>query len=378
MRIGLVAGEASGDVLGAGLIRAIRERHPDATFEGVAGPLMVEAGCEQWEPTESLAVMGLVEPIAHIPRLLRLRRDLARRWKSSPPDVFVGIDAPDFNLGLEKKLRKGGIRTAHFVSPTIWAWRPGRARTVAKAADMVLCIFPFEPPMYEEYDIDAVFVGHPRAQATPDDVDMAAARAELGIDADEVVTVMPGSRGMEIDRLGRIFADSAKAISIARPGVRFVTPVAAQRLRAPIEQHLEDAGVIDKFTLLDGQSQLALAAADVALQASGTAVLEAALLAKPTIASYRVSPLSWAIGKSLRLVKLTHYTLPNILTEEPLVPEFIQNNARPELIAPEVIALLDDPERRRVISERFGRLKQELALGADQHAADAIIELARR
>ncbi len=378
MRIGLVAGEASGDVLGAGLIRAIRERHPDAVFEGVAGPLMVEAGCEQWEPTESLAVMGFVEPIAHIPRLLRLRRDLVRRWKASPPDAFVGIDAPDFNLGLEKKLRKAGIRTAHFVSPTIWAWRPGRARTVARAADMVLCIFPFEPPMYDEYGVEAVFVGHPRAEATPDQVDTAAARAELGIEDPEVVAVMPGSRGSEIDRLGRIFADSARAISIARPNVHFVTPIAARKLRAPIEQHLRDAGVYERFTLLDGQSQLALSAADVALQASGTAVLEAALLAKPTVASYRVSPLTWAIGKGLRLVKLTHYTMPNFLTEEPLVPEFIQQDARPELIAPAVIALLDDPERRRAISERFGRLKQELALGADQHAADAIIRLARR
>ena len=158
MKFGLVAGEASGDVLGAGLIRALRERFPDATFEGVAGPEMVAAGCEQWEPAESLAVMGLVEPLRHIPRLLRLRRELARRWRAAPPDVFIGIDAPDFNLGLEKKLRKAGIRTAHYVSPTIWAWRPGRVKTVKKAADTVLCILPFEPPLYEKHDVHAVFV----------------------------------------------------------------------------------------------------------------------------------------------------------------------------------------------------------------------------
>ena len=378
MRIGLVAGEASGDVLGAGLIRAIRARCPEATFEGVAGPAMVEAGCEQWEPAESLAVMGFVEPIRHIPRLLRLRRDLVRRWIASRPDVVVGIDAPDFNLGLEKKLRKAGVKTAHFVSPTIWAWRPGRVKTVRKAADMVLCIFPFEPAMYEAHDVDAVFVGHPRAHQTPQVVDTEAARTALGITAREVVTVMPGSRRSEIERLGQTFAEAARMIRDAREDVQFVTPIATRALRPMIERHLRDASVIEHFLLLDGQSQQALTAADVAMQASGTAVLEAALLCKPTVAAYRVAPLSWLIGKGLRLVKLTHYTMPNFLTEEPLVPEFIQHDARPELIAPAVISLLDDPERRQFISRSFGRLRDELGLDSDQHAADAIIELARR
>lgn len=378
MRIGLVAGETSGDVLGAGLIRAVRARCPEARFEGVAGPAMIEAGCECWEPAESLAVMGLVEPLAHIPRLLKLRRELARRWTESPPDVVVGIDAPDFNLGLEKKIRRAGIRTAHFVSPTIWAWRPGRVRTVRKAADLVLCIFPFEPALYAQHDVDAVFVGHPRAHQTPEVVDTAAARARLGIEAAEIVTLMPGSRRGEIERLGQIFADSARAILDARPGVHFVTPIASPGLRPAIMQHLENAGVAGAVTLIDGDSQLALTACDVALQASGTAVLEAALLRKPTVAAYRVAPLSWFIGKGLRLVKLTHYTMPNLLTEEPLVPEFIQGNARPELISAEVIALLDDPERREFISRTFDRLRKELALDSDQHAADAIIDLARR
>ena len=171
MKFGLVAGEASGDILGAGLIRALRERVPDATFEGVAGPAMVAAGCEPWEPAESLAVMGLVEPLRHIPRLLRLRRTLARRWIDSPPDVFIGIDAPDFNLGLETRLRRAGIRTAHYVSPSVWAWRKGRVKKVKKAADTVLCILPFEPPLYEQHGIDAVFVGHPKAHEAPDTVD---------------------------------------------------------------------------------------------------------------------------------------------------------------------------------------------------------------
>ncbi|MDH3550385.1 MAG: lipid-A-disaccharide synthase [Gammaproteobacteria bacterium] len=376
MRIGLVAGEASGDVLGAGLIRAIRERIPDAEFEGVAGPEMVAAGCEQWEPSDSLAVMGLVEPLAHIPRLLRLRRELARRWRESPPDVFVGIDAPDFNLGLEKKLRKAGIKTTHYVSPSIWAWRPGRVKKVKKAADTVLCILPFEPRLYKEHGVNAVFVGHPKAHEAPEIVDAEAARAELGFGAGEIVAVMPGSRRGEVSRIGGIVAAAAKEILAARPGIRFVTPVATPKLRPMIEQQLRDAGVEAQFTLLDGDAKLAMSAADVVLQASGTAVLEAALLRKPTVATYRVSPVTFWIAKWL--VTLEHFTLPNLLTEQPLVPEFMQHNALPGLIAAEVIALLDDPERRRSISERFDRLRAELALDADQHAADSVIELARR
>lgn len=376
MRIGLVAGEASGDVLGAGLIRAIRERIPDAEFEGVAGPEMVAAGCEQWEPSDSLAVMGLVEPLAHIPRLLRLRRELARRWRESPPDVFVGIDAPDFNLGLEKKLRKAGIKTTHYVSPSIWAWRPGRVKKVKKAADTVLCILPFEPRLYKEHGVNAVFVGHPKAHEAPEIVDAEAARAELGFGAGEIVAVMPGSRRGEVSRIGGIVAAAAKEILAARPGIRFVTPVATPILRPMIEQQLRDAGVEAQFTLLDGDAKLAMSAADVVLQASGTAVLEAALLRKPTVATYRVSPVTFWIAKWL--VTLEHFTLPNLLTEQPLVPEFMQHNALPGPIAAEVIALLDDPERRRSISERFDRLRAELALDADQHAADSVIELARR
>lgn len=376
MRIGLVAGEASGDVLGAGLIRAIRERIPDAEFEGVAGPEMVAAGCEQWEPSDSLAVMGLVEPLAHIPRLLRLRRELARRWRESPPDVFVGIDAPDFNLGLEKKLRKAGIKTTHYVSPSIWAWRPGRVKKVKKAADTVLCILPFEPRLYKEHGVNAVFVGHPKAHEAPEIVDAEAARAELGFGAGEIVAVMPGSRRGEVSRIGGIVAAAAKEILAARPGIRFVTPVATPKLRPMIEQQLRDAGVEAQFTLLDGDAKLAMSAADVVLQASGTAVLEAALLRKPIVATYRVSPVTFWIAKWL--VTLEHFTLPNLLTEQPLVPEFMQHNALPGPIAAEVIALLDDPERRRSISERFDRLRAELALDADQHAADSVIELARR
>jgi lipid-A-disaccharide synthase len=375
MKIGLVAGESSGDLLGAGLIRALRERVSDAKFEGVAGPAMVTAGCEQWEPAESLAVMGLVEPLAHIPRLLHLRKQLLRRWQASPPDVFVGIDAPDFNLGLEKRLRSSGIKTAHYVSPSVWAWRPGRIQTVKAAADKVLCILPFEKPLYDEHGVDAVFVGHPKADSLPAVVDALAARQELGFVTGELVAVLPGSRSSEVARLGAVLADAAKLLAVARPGIRFVTPVATPALRPMIEKQLEHAGVTDNFLLLDGESETAMTAADVVLLASGTAALESALLGKATIAVYRLAPLSYAIAKLL--VKLNYYTLPNLLTAEPLVPELMQKDAKPAAIAVTVEGMLDEPERRRFISDEFAKLRSELALNANQRAADSVLELAR-
>ncbi len=377
MKIGLVAGESSGDLLGAGLIRALRERVSGATFEGVAGPAMVAAGCEQWEPSDSLAVMGLVEPLAHIPRLLRLRRQLLKRWQASPPDVFVGIDAPDFNLGLEKKLRRSGIKTVHYVSPSVWAWRPGRIQTVKAAADKVLCILPFEKPLYDELGVDAVFIGHPKADSMPAVVDSLAARQRLELGTGELVAVLPGSRGGEVARLGAILAETAKLLAAARPGVRFVTPVASPALRPMIEKQLADAEVADNFLLVDSDSETVMMAADVVLLASGTAALESALLGKPTIAVYRVAPVTYAIVAGLRLVKLTHYTLPNLLTADPLVPEFMQKDAKPAAIAAAVDGMLDDPERRRFISDEFAKLRSELALDANQRAAESVLELAR-
>lgn len=376
MKIGLVAGEASGDLLGAGLLRELRARVPGATFEGVAGPEMLAAGCDQWEPAESLAVMGLVEPLAHIPRLLRLRKSLLRRWQAAPPDVFVGIDAPDFNLGLEKKLRKSGIKTAHYVSPSVWAWRKGRIKTVKEAADKVLCILPFEKALYDSHGVDAVFVGHPKADSSPATVDAEAARRALGLGSGELVAVLPGSRTGEVARLGGILASTAKQLAAARPGIRFVTPAATPGLRSMIEQQLTAAGVADSFLVLDGDSETAMMAADVVLLASGTAALESALLGKPTIATYRLAALTHAIAIGMGMVKLDYYTLPNLLTDAPLVPEFMQNEAEPSAIAGAVMAMLDDPERRRMIQREFAKLRTKLALNADQRAADAVIELA--
>lgn len=377
LRVGLVAGESSGDLLGAGLIRAVRKRHPDAEFEGVAGPAMLAAGCEPWADAAVLAVMGFVEPLRHLPELLRLRRSLITRWRAAPPDVFVGIDSPDFNLGLEIALRKSGIRTMHYVSPSIWAWRAGRLRKIQRAADCVLCLLPFEPALYQEHGTQAVFVGHPKASALSPDVDVTAARAALGLPGDDkVVAVLPGSRSSEVTRLAAIFAAAAAMITATDNRVRFVTPVAHPKLRAVIESQLEQHSMVDRFTLVDGDSIAAMSAADVVLLASGTAALESALLGKPTVAAYRVAALTGWIVKTFGLLKVQHFTLPNLLTGETLIPEFIQENARPEAIADEVSSLLRDPERCAGIRGRFAKLRDELALDADERAAEALIRLA--
>jgi lipid-A-disaccharide synthase len=376
LRVGLVAGESSGDLLGAGLISAVRQRIPDAVFEGVAGPEMIAAGCERWADAEELAVMGVVEPLRHLPRLLRLRRSLTARWRASPPDVFIGIDAPDFNLGLEARLKASGIRTMHYVSPSIWAWRAGRVRKIRKAADCVLCLLPFEPALYEEHDVNAVFVGHPKADALSPDVDVAAVRERLGLPAERrIVAVLPGSRVSEVTRLAPVFAAAAANVAAGEDGVHFVTPVASAKLRPVIEASLQQHAVADRFTLVDGHSIDVMSAADFVLLASGTAALESALLGKPTVAAYRVAPLTALIVRSFGLVKVKAFTLPNLLAGETLIPEFIQGDAEPAAIAKGLLELLRDPERCAAVRERFAKLRAELAMNSDARAADALVSL---
>jgi len=379
LRVGLVAGESSGDLLAAGLINAIRAREPDAVFEGVAGPEMIAAGCDAWADAEILAVMGLIEPLKHLPELLHLRRSLIRRWRQAPPDVFVGVDAPDFNLRLEIALRKSGIRTMHYVSPSVWAWRKWRIRKIRKAADCVLCILPFEPEVYVNQGIDAVFVGHPKASSLSADHDVGAARDSLQLPAGSpVVAVLPGSRGSEVSRLGPIFAAAAARIAATDERICFVTPVASPRLRPLIEHCLQDAGIMDRFTLVDGDSERTMMAADVVLLASGTAALESALLGKPTVAAYRVAALTYSILYWFNMVDVRHFTLPNLLTENPVVPEFIQDEATPVAIANEVISMFNDPQRCAGISATFAKLQSELALDANERAADALLSLVAR
>ncbi len=376
LRIGIVVGEVSGDQLGAGLIRALQAQHPGIRLEGVGGSAMREAGCEIWEDAEALAVMGLIEPIKVLPRLLRLRRSLIRRWLGDPPDVFVGIDAPDFNLGLEQALRKRGITTVHYVSPTVWAWRQGRVRKVARAVDKVLCLFPFEEEFYEAHDVAAEFVGHPLADNIESEIDVAAQRKRLGLTADTIVAVMPGSRSNEITRLGPVFAEACVRLLERFPDLQFVAPMVNARLRKDFEAYVEDAGITKTIRLIDGNAESAIAAADVVLLASGTASLQTALLGRPMVAAYRLSPLTHLLQRWFKLVKVNHFAMPNLLTDEPLVPEFLQEEATPEALAAAVADLLDNAERRVGIEREFVALRAKLARGAHRRAAKAILDLA--
>lgn len=376
MRIGLVAGEMSGDALGAGLIREFVQLVPDARFEGVAGPAMQAAGCDAWESSEALAVMGLIEPLREIPRLLALRRMLLQRWSDNPPDVFVGIDAPDFNLGLEARLRGLSIRTAQYVSPSVWAWRQGRVRKIARSVDKVLCLLPFEKAFYDEHGVAAEFVGHPMADRAPADPDPQEARARLGIGSGRVVAVLPGSRVGEVTRIGPAFAAACARLAASRPDLGFASPMTSARNRQLFAAQLDAAGLASRFTLTDGDAETVMSAADVVLLASGTATLQAALLGRPMVAAFRTSPLTYAIMKWCRLLKVPYITIPNLLTGEPCVPEFIQDAATPEALAMAVSLLLDDPARRGAIAREFAKIRAALALGADKRAAQAVLGLA--
>jgi len=376
MRIGLVAGEASGDQLGAGLIRALKAKNPALQFEGVAGRAMQQAGCVAWEDAEALAVMGLIEPLREIPRLLKLRRMLIERWARDPPAAFVGIDAPDFNLGLEIALKKIGIPTVQYVSPSVWAWRQGRVRKIGRAVDRVLCLLPFEQAFYDRHGIAADFVGHPLADSVPAGLSREPVRRELGIRSARVVAVLPGSRRSEVTRLGPVFAAASGLLLGKLPDLSFVAPMASEAIGSIFRSQLEEAGVAGHYLLLDRNAQAAMASSDVVLLASGTAALEAALLARPIVAAYRLAPLTYALARSFRLVKVRHFTLPNLLTRDPLVPEFLQGAATAQALSDSVSGLLESPQRRADIEREFAKLRDLLARGADERAARAVLEVA--
>lgn len=375
MRIALVAGEASGDLLGAGLIKAILDRRPDARFEGVAGPLMRDAGCDVLEDSEVLAVMGIVEPLKELPTLLRLRRSLVRRWTDDPPDAFVGIDAPEFNLGLELKLRRKGIKTIQYVSPQVWAWRQKRVKKIGRAVDKVLCLLPFEKDFYDAHGVAAEVVGHPLADRLPEIVDRAGERRALGLGAGPVVTLMPGSRAGEVMRLGGTFAKAASLLSDRFQDLALIAPMAnANARRVFTAQLAREAPGLDVM-LLDGEASRAIVAADVVLLASGTASLQTALLQTPMVSAYRVAAGTYFLARLFRLLKVTHFTMPNLLTPEPLVPEFLQHEATPVALADAVAGLLHDDTRREHIALEFAKLHERLGLGADLRAAEAVIAM---
>jgi lipid-A-disaccharide synthase len=377
LRIALVAGESSGDLLGAGLIRALTELRPGCTFEGIGGPLMEAAGCSIHWPAERLAAFGLADVLAHLPDGLRIRAALARQMLAEPPDVFVGIDAPAFNLGLETRLRRAGIPTVHYVSPTVWAWRRYRLRTLRRGADLLLTLFPFEADFCNAHGMPATFVGHPLAEAIPPEVDRGAARDKLGLAGEgAVIALLPGSRNSEIHHLAEPFLGAASWLTARHPETRFVLPVATPKLRPRLEQVAAAHPGLD-LRLLDGGARSAIAAADAVLTASGTATLETLLHRRPMVAAYRLAPLTyWAMRPFFH--RLSHFALPNLLCEGPVVPEFLQDAVRPEALGAELLALLEQPERARAQVTRFAAVHEQLRQGADRTAAAAVAALADR
>ncbi|WP_300724252.1 lipid-A-disaccharide synthase [Pseudomonas sp.] len=368
LRIALVAGEASGDILGSGLMRALKGRHPDIEFIGVGGPLMEAEGMTSYFPMERLSVMGLVEVLGRLRELLKRRKALVQTLIAQKPDVFIGIDAPDFTLNIELQLRRAGIKTVHYVSPSVWAWRQKRVLKIREGCDLMLTLLPFEARFYEEKGVPVRFVGHTLADTIPLEADKAAARAELGLPEGPLVALMPGSRGGEVGKLGGLFLDAAQKIRESRPDVRFVLPCANAARREQIEQLLEGRDL--PVTLLDGRSHVALAACDAVLIASGTATLEALLYKRPMVVAYRLAPVTYWILK--RLVKSPYVSLPNLLAQRMLVPELLQDAATPEALAQELLPLLSGAEEQ---TRSFDQIHRSLRLDASNQAADAVLGL---
>jgi lipid-A-disaccharide synthase len=378
-RIVIVAGEVSGDRLGAGLIRAVHARHPDIHFSGIAGPLMQAAGAEAWRHSDELAVMGLAEVVRHLPRLRRIIRELEARLLADPPDLYIGIDAPDFNLRIERTARAAGILTVHYVSPSVWAWRSGRVRVLRAACDKVLCLLPFEAKFLERHQVPAVFVGHPLADELSADPDPLAARRQLGLpETGRVVAVMPGSRGGELERLGPVFAQTASWLKSRLPDLVFVAPMATPDLRTRFAAQWQQATGGLPVHLIDGQSHTAMAAADAILLASGTATLEAMLLNRPMVVAYRIAPLSYALVKLFRLIHVQYMALPNLLADQRLVPEFVQGQVDAEKLGVALLDLLENSANRQLLSERFRQLGESLRRTASERAADTVLRMLNR
>ena len=377
LRIAFVAGEASGDQLGAALIAALRARVPQLTCYGVAGPRMRAAGCEAWASSEELAVMGLTEVLRHLPRLLRLRRTLASRLLRERPDAFVGIDSPEFNLPLAARLKASGIATVQYVSPQVWAWRPGRVRKIARACDLVLCLLPFEPEFYARSGVKAVFVGHPLADQIPLEVDRASARAQLQIGPGPVVALLPGSRIGEIDRLGRDFLAAARYLKARRPELQFVAAMASAAVR---ERFLAQMATADAppIRLTDGTVQQVLAAADVVLVTSGTATLETLLSKRPMVVAYRFAAFTHFVLSRLRLVKVPYFSQPNLLAGRALVPELLQQQVTGEALGRAVLGQLEDPGHALQLGAEFRRIHEQRRRDGAALAADSIVRLLGR
>lgn len=371
----MVAGEASGDLLGASLIQALKSHHPDIQCFGIAGLNMQRQGCNAWHQSEELALFGLFEIVGHLRRLLRLRKQFIRRILADPPDVFIGIDAPEFNLGLEKQLKAAGIKTVHYVSPSVWAWRQGRVKKIARSVDRMLTLFPFELEFYKSHGVDAWYVGHPMADQVPEHSDAGAARRELGLDADKItIALLPGSRSSEVTRLADSFLQAAVELATRRQDIQFATTQASATTRRIFAEKLTAYPDLD-ITVCDASARTVLAACDVAILASGTVTLEAMLVNRPMVVAYRVAAATFMIGSLFKLLKTEHFALPNVLAGERLVPELLQAKLTPTALADAVLHWLDSPAEVANLQSRFTAMHEQLQCDASNQAAVAVLDL---
>ncbi|KZY61970.1 lipid-A-disaccharide synthase [Oleiphilus sp. HI0071] len=375
IHIGIVVGEVSGDILGSGLMSEILKRHPNATFSGIGGPLMLEQGFETLFPMERLSVMGLFEVLGRIFELIGIRRALKRHFVEKRPDVFIGIDAPDFNIGLELQLRQAGIKTAHYVSPSVWAWRQKRVFKIARAVDLMLTLFPFEAKFYKQHRVSVRFVGHPLADLIPISSDRSKARANLGLtEAGPIVAILPGSRAGEISRIAESFFGAAEQIKNKSPNVRFVIPCVNANRRAQVLEILERFPALE-VELIDGRSREVMAASNVVLLASGTATLECMLMKRPMVVAYRLNKLTYWVMQ--RLIKTPYVALPNLLAGKELVPELLQDDATVSNISAAVLERLPVSMEKSLQSD-FSLLHESLKKNASSEAAEAVLALANK
>ena len=376
--IALVAGEVSGDILGAGLIKELRQQYPNASFIGIAGPQMQEQGAESYFDMEELAVMGLVEVLKHLPRLIKIRSTLIQKLLATKPDIFIGIDAPDFNLGVEKILKQHGIKTIHYVSPSVWAWRQKRIFKIAKATDLVLAFLPFEKAFYDRFNVPCRFIGHTMADAIPLVIDRDAACRAQGLDPQQrYLAILPGSRGSEVEFLSEPFLQTALLLKQRFPDLQFLVPLINAKRRRQFEQIKQRIAPSLELHLLDGQARSAMMIADATLLASGTAALECMLCKSPMVVGYRMKPFTYWLAQ--RLVKTDYISLPNLLANQMLVPELIQQQCNPQTLAAELGNYLDqsDSARNRTLAlkQRFTELHALIRCDADKQAAQAVVDV---
>lgn len=379
LRIGIVAGEASGDILGASLMQAIKAQAPNVEFEGIGGPLMLAEGFNSFYPMDRLSVMGFVEPLKRLPELLRIQRGIKQHFTQSPPDLFIGIDSPDFTLNIELFLREQGILTAHYVSPSVWAWRQGRVKKIARAVDRMLTLLPFEAEFYHQHNVPVTFVGHPLADQIALDQEhlneqQRLARDTLGYsENDTLVAILPGSRGGEVKLLAQVFVETAAWCLHQRGDLKFIIPAANEQRKLQLQAILQQYGKGLPISLIDGQSKTAMLAADVVLMASGTTTLEALLLKKPMVVAYRLTAFTYFIAS--RLVKSAFFSLPNLLAGERLVPELLQDEVRPEMLGPLILERLSDHQQRQQLTQRYTDIHKSLRLGASERAAEVLLKM---